>query len=120
MGSRFLSVNDSSGGLSSLQDATFDLNVKSAKIEGLTPNLPVKTDTASKKLISAKITLSDIDAPLLTNPSTADFDLANHSINGVNNINGTPFSQFVSDTTNKTLFINLPLNANGTGWSLNN
>ena len=117
MGSRFLSVNDSSGSLSSLQDATFDLNVKSAKIEGLTPNLPIKTDTASKKLISAKITLSDIDAPLLTNPSTADFDLANHSINSVNNINGTPFSQFVSDTTNKTLFINLPLSNDGTHFS---
>ena len=35
----------------------------------------------------------------------------------MNNINGTPFSQFVSDTTNKTLFINLPLNVNGTQFS---
>jgi hypothetical protein len=56
---------------------------------------------------------------LLTNPSTADFDLSDHSINSVNNINGTPFSQFVSDTTNKTLFINLPLSNDGTHFSNN-
>ena len=116
MSSRFLS-RDSAVSLGSLQDGSFGLNVKSAKIEDLIPNMPVKTDTESKKLISAKITLSDIDAPLISNPSTADFDLANHSINSVNTINGTPFSQFVSKTTDKTMFINLPLSNDGTHFS---
>ena len=90
MGSRFLSVNDSSGSLSSLQDATFDLNVKSAKIEGLIPNMPVRTDETTKKLVSSKIALSDIDET---------------------------FSQDIQDIQAKTLFIQLPVSNDGTHFS---
>ena len=79
--------SSSSASFSSLQDATFDLNVKSVKVDDLAPNMPVRTDPTTKKLVSSKIALSDIDES---------------------------FSQDIQDVKDKTVFIQLPLSNTGT------
>ncbi len=50
-----------------LQDGTFKLNVESAQLSDLTPNLPVKTDI-NKKLVSGLIQPSDINGSIISNP----------------------------------------------------
>jgi hypothetical protein len=59
MSSKFL-YSTPTADLASLQDGTFKLNVASATIDELTPNLPVKSD-ANGKLVSGLIQGSDVN-----------------------------------------------------------
>ena len=93
MGSKFL--GNANTDLTALQDGTFNLNISSAIIQTLSPNLPLKT-TATKQLTSALIQLSDCAFIPLTNPSSADLSLAGYSIT---NINQTILSSNVAPVT---------------------
>ena len=77
MGSKFLGSDSTN--LSALIDGTFQLNVASATIQSLAPSLPLKT-TATKQLISGLIQLTDCAFAPLTNPASANLNLAGFSI----------------------------------------
>ena len=62
-----------------LQDGTFKLNVESAQLSDLTPNLPVKTDI-NKKLVSGLIQPSDINGSIIGNPLTSNLNIANFDV----------------------------------------
>jgi len=60
-------LSGSSGGLEELTTGTFDLNVGSATIQSLAPDLPVLTNS-SKTLISGFIPATSISPPVITSP----------------------------------------------------
>lgn len=91
MSSKFIS-SSGAGDLSVVLNGSLNIHGASLSSTGLIPNMPVKTDTASKKLVSSKISVNDLNEPL---------------------------SQFVQETTDKTLFIQLPLSNDGTHFSNN-
>ena len=97
--------------LTTLSDGTFALDIASAKISELTPNLPIKTDV-NGKLVSSLIQPSDINGGILSNPLGGDLNLGNFDVLGqmglsLKNINSTQIlqSQTISDTANKVLNI---------------
>jgi len=79
MSSKFLSGGSD---LTSLQDGSFALDVSSAVIQGLTPDMPVRT-SASKALTSGLIQTADCNFVPITNPSTATLDMNYYNIDNV-------------------------------------
>ena len=79
MSSKFLSGGSD---LTSLQDGSFALDVSSAIIQGLTPDMPVRT-SASKALTSGLIQTADCNFVPITNPSTAALDMNYYNIDNV-------------------------------------
>lgn len=77
MSSRFLI--GSSGDLTSLQDGSFAANVASLILQNVTPNMPVKTD-AARQLVTGFIQLADCNFVPITNPVSANIDMADYSI----------------------------------------
>ena len=78
MSSKFLYSNQATD-FSILQDGTFKLNVESAQLSDLTPNLPVKTDI-NKKLVSGLIQPSDINGSIIGNPLTSNLNIATFDV----------------------------------------
>ena len=68
--------------LTTLSDGTFPLDVASAKISELTPNLPIKTDS-NGKLVSSLIQPSDINGGVLSNPLGGDLSIGAFDVVGL-------------------------------------
>ena len=79
MGSKFLSGDDSTD-LTELQMGSFAINVASAVIQSLAPNLPIRTN-ADRMLTSGLIQVADCAFVPLTNPATTNLNLASYAIN---------------------------------------
>ena len=92
MGSKFLSSSDGVD-LTELQLGVFPLNVASAVIQSLAVSLPVRTN-ADRMLTSGLIQVADCAFIPLTNPATANLDLASYAINNAKQMllasNATP------------------------------
>ena len=81
MGSKFLAA-DSAVDLTELQLGTYPINIASAVIQSLAPNLPVRTN-ADRMVTSGLIQLTDCAFAPLTNPASANLNLANFAITNV-------------------------------------
>ena len=77
MGSKFLDSKTTN--LATLQDGSFPINVSSAIVQSLAPNLPVRT-TLNKSIVSGLIGISDVSFVPITNPMSANLDLGNNNI----------------------------------------
>ena len=83
MGSKFLGTG--SNDLSALQDGSFVLNVASANIQSLVPNMPIRA-SATRELVSGLIGVSDCSFTPLTNPVAGDLNMNNNSITNAQQI----------------------------------
>lgn len=83
MGSKFLGTN--SNNLEVLQDGSFVLNVASADIQSLVPNMPVRA-SATRELVSGLIGVSDCNFTPLTNPVSSDLNMDNNSVTNAQQI----------------------------------
>ena len=83
MGSKFLGTD--SNNLEVLQDGSFVLNVASADIQSLVPNMPVRS-SATRELVSGLIGVSDCNFTPLTNPAAGDLNMDNNSITNAQQI----------------------------------
>ena len=81
MGSKFL-ASDSSVDLTELQLGSFAINISTAVIQSLAVNLPIRTN-ADRMLTSGLIQLTDCAFVPLTNPASANLDLASYAITDV-------------------------------------
>ena len=84
MGSKFFGGSDSVD-LTELQLGSFSVNLASAVIQTLAPNLPVRTN-ADRMLTSGLIQFSDCAFSPLTNPASENLDLASYAITDVKEI----------------------------------
>ena len=94
MGSKFLESDSTD--LSALTDGTFNLNISSAVLQSLAPNLPVRT-TGTRQLTSALIQLADCAFTPLTNPATANLNLAGYAVSNVGTFSGATNSRTADD-----------------------
>lgn len=83
MGSKFLGTD--SNNLEVLQDGSFVLNVASADIQSLVPNMPVRS-SATRELVSGLIGVSDCNFTPLTNPVAGDLNMNNNSVTNAQQI----------------------------------
>ena len=83
MGSKFLGTG--SNDLNVLQDGSFALNVATADIQNLVPNMPVRA-SATHSLVSGLIEVGDCNFTPLTNPAAGDLNMDNNSITNAQQI----------------------------------
>ena len=83
MGSKFLGTD--SNNLEVLQDGSFVLNVASANIQSLVPNMPIRS-SATRELVSGLIGVSDCSFTPLTNPVSGDLNMNNNSVTNAQQI----------------------------------
>ena len=83
MGSKFLGTG--SNDLSALQDGSFALNVATADIQNLVPNMPVRA-SATHSLVSGLIEVGDCNFTPLTNPAAGDLNMDNNSVTNAQQI----------------------------------
>jgi hypothetical protein len=109
--------NGNSDDNSQLFDGTLDIYVNSIKSGGLTPGLPLKTDS-SRSFVSEKIQLTDINAVLATNPFSGTLTVTDLETDDTFSLNGElqkidNFTTSTATDTNITGIIKVPEIATG-------
>jgi hypothetical protein len=96
MSSPFLEFGDSGDVIAQLQSGLVPINVASIVDQSVAPSSVLRA-AADRSITSGLVTPADLSFVPLSDPATADLDMAGHSLTNVTNINGSPLTNLVTN-----------------------